>query len=507
MKGLLNELKQFVTNIGKGFTYIFVELPKKALKLDKIQPKKAERVNLNVVQIDKKSTFGKIKDAIIEKYENLPSVKKKKEAYEATLKPFVLNPDGSDAIKSESKQMFEYVARNEEGKIIKGYFAALSKLDVYSYLTDRKMIVYSIVTNSTINFIHGQSAAISTKMATKDLVFWLTQLATYIKAGIPLTDSVKVLSQQDKRRKYKPIYEDLIYQLTMGQTFSEALNRQGTAFPALLINMIKSAEMTGSIEETLEEMSQYYQEKEDNKKDIISALAYPMIVLLFAVVIVTFMLVYIVPKFVDVYATMKAEVPKITQITLDFSAFLQTKWMYLLSGIAAVIITYVVLYKKVKAFRTFQQSIFMRLPVIGTVMVSKEMNMFARTFASLQKNNVLLTDSIDVLAKITSNEIYKDLEMKTVQNLIRGNKMSESFKDHWAIPDIAYFMIVTGESTGELAEMLDRVADFYAKQQKNAIGQIKTFIEPVMILFLAVIVGFILIAILVPMFGIYSTVA
>ena len=202
MKGLLNELKQFVTNIGKGFTYIFVELPKKALKLDKRQPKKAERVKLNVVQIDKKSTFGKIKDAIIEKYENLPSVKKKKEAYEATLKPFVLNPDGSDAIKSESKQMFEYVARNEEGKIIKGYFAALSKLDVYSYLTDRKMIVYSIVTNSTINFIHGQSAAISTKMATKDLVFWLTQLATYIKAGIPLTDSVKVLSQQDKRRKY-----------------------------------------------------------------------------------------------------------------------------------------------------------------------------------------------------------------------------------------------------------------------------------------------------------------
>ena len=106
------------------------------------------------------------------------------------------------------------------------------------------------------------------------------------------------------------------------------------------------------------------------------------------------------------------------------------------------------------------QSVFMKLPVVGKLIVAKEISMFARTFSALQKNNVLLTDSIEILAKITSNEIYKELEYKTVENLIKGNKMSETFKDHWAIPDIAYFMILTGESTGELAEMLERVADF-----------------------------------------------
>ena len=132
--------------------------------------------------------------------------------------------------------------------------------------------------------------------------------------------------------------------------------------------------------------------------------------------------------------------------------------------------------------------------------------MFARTFASLQHNNVLIADSIDVLAKITENELYKRLMIDTIDNLVKGNKMSDTFSNHWAIPEIASFMIQTGESTGELAEMLDKVADYYAKEQKSTVGSIKTFIEPLMIISLAVVVGFILIAILVPMFDVYSTV-
>jgi type IV pilus assembly protein PilC len=149
----------------------------------------------------------------------------------------------------------------------------------------------------------------------------------------------------------------------------------------------------------------------------------------------------------------------------------------------------------------------MHIPIVGKLIVAKELNLFSRTFASLQKNNVLLTDSIDILSKITNNEIYRELMLRTVNNLIKGNKMSETFTNHWAVPDIAKFMIVTGESTGELAEMLDKVADYYQKEEKNTVASIKTFIEPVMIVGLAVVVGFILVAILIPMFDIYSTVS
>lgn len=449
----------------------------------------------------------KLENYIKEKYENLSFVKAAREKKEASLIILTINPNGNDAVRTEAKQTYRYLARNKDGKLVKGYFSALSRLDVYSYLIDEGMTVYEIVTNWAINFFHTESSSIKKKMKNKDLVFWLAQLSTYIKAGIPLTDAVKVLAEQDKRKKYKSVYDAVIYELTMGETFSEALNKQGNVFPALLVNMIKSAEMIGNIEGTLDEMSAYYQEVEDTKRAVVSALAYPCIVLIFAIAIVVFMLVYIVPQFVDVYESMNAELNPVTVITLNISAFLQNEYMKIIEVVLAIVVIYTYLYKKVKAFRAMMQHIFMKLPIIGNLIIYKEISLFARTFATLNKNNVLLTDSIDILGKITSNEIYKGIMYRTINNLLKGEKMSETFKDNWAVPQVAYYMILTGESTGELAEMLDKVGDYYQKLQKNSVNMIKTFIEPIMIIFLALIVGFILIAIVVPMFGMYSTIS
>lgn len=463
-------------------------------------------VNPNAIVYANQGFIQETRKKLNDWYDNLPSVKKKREEEEAKLVPLVLEADGRDAIKYDTKQVWDYVARDKDGKIVKASLSAYSKMDVYSFLMDDKYTVYKIELSKQANIL-GTGNLFKTKIKTKDLVFWLTQLSTYIKAGIPLTDAVRVLTKQNKNKSYNKIYDSIVYELTMGQPFSEALERQGDAFPSLLVNMIKSAEMTGEIENTLDDMANYYQEVEDLKKAIVSALAYPVVVMIVAVIILVFMLTYIVPQFVSVFESMKAEIPAITKFTLALSDFIQTKYGIIIAVVLITVVTYILLFKKIKAFRSFMQSVFMKLPVVGKLIVAKEISMFARTFSALQKNNVLLTDSIEILAKITNNEIYKELEYKTVENLIKGNKMSETFKDHWAIPDIAYFMILTGESTGELAEMLERVADFYSKEEKQLVGMIKTFIEPLMLIFLAVIVGFILISILVPMFGMYSTVA
>ncbi|MBR4177970.1 MAG: type II secretion system F family protein [Bacilli bacterium] len=518
----INEIVLLFSAVVDGLAFIFLTIPSSIGKIlnqkpeAKIKTKDGVKNVSEVVasgQLDSydfsKSNEGLIKtiaDFFQNMYESIPAVQRAKAKYEASLKPIVLNPE-IDGVKSATKVLYKYVARNAKGEIVTGYFPAFSRMDVYSYLTDEKMIVYSIITNKSISFFHSEGSAFKSKMKTKDLIFWLAQLSTYIKAGIPLTDSVRVLAQQDKRKKYQSLYQSLIFELTTGQTFSESLARQGSAFPSLLINMIKSSEMTGNVEKTLDEMSDYYQEMEDTKRAIIGAIAYPSVVMVFAIGIVIFMLSYIVPKFVEVYASMGSEINAITQICLDISEFLTTKYMYIIVIIAGIIISYILLYKNVKAFKMEMQKIFMKLPVVGKLIIAKEMNLFSRTFASLQKNNVLLTDSIDILAKITENEIYKDLMMRTINNLIKGNKMSETFANNWAVPEIAYFMIVTGESTGELAEMLDKVADYYQKEERNTVGSIKTFIEPVMIIGLAVVVGFILVAILIPMFDIYSTVS
>ena len=171
---------------------------------------------------------------------------------------------------------------------------------------------------------------------------------------------------------------------------------------------------------------------------------------------------------------------------------------------ALVIIVIIILYKEIKPFRKTLQIIGMKLPVFGNIIIYNEMTIFSKTFASLLKNNVNITQSVDILSKVTSNEIYKEIMLKTINNIAVGDRISEAFKNHWAIPEVAYYMIVTGESTGQLAEMMARVADFYQEQHHNLIASLKSLIEPIMIVSLAIVVGFILVSVVVPMFDMYD---
>ncbi len=449
---------------------------------------------------------GKVKKYFVEKYNNLALVKYYKNKRERDLEVLFIDKNSADAVRSQVKQTYRYLARNKEGKLIKGYFSALSKLDTHSYLLDEGYEVYEIKTSKWINFIHGESSTIKRRMRIKDLIFWLTQVSTYVKSGIPLTDAIKILAKQDKRLKYKKVYDSVIYELTMGESFSKALEKQGTMFPGLLINMIAAAELIGDIETTLDEMAQYYTDVEDTKKSIKSAMTYPIIILVFAITVLIFMLVFIIPQFVGMYASAGVEINPVTLFVLNASKFLQNNYLWIIIAVVAIAALHIAGYKNLKAYRTLIQYFLMHIPVIGKLMIYKEMNLFSKTFASLNKNNVLLTEAIDILSKITNNEIYKMIMYDTVSNLLRGEKMSKSFKDNWAVPDIAYYMITTGESTGELAAMLDKVSDYYQKQQKSIVQTLKTFIEPIMISFLALIVGGIIIAVLIPMFGMYGAI-
>ena len=135
------------------------------------------------------------------------------------------------------------------------------------------------------------------------------------------------------------------------------------------------------------------------------------------------------------------------------------------------------------------------------------MAIFSKTFASLLNNNVFITDSMDILSKITNNEVYKSILYKTINNIVKGEKISEAFKDHWAIPDVAYYMIVTGEETGELGNMMQKVSEYYQMMHRNIVNNLKAFIEPIMISFLAIVVGGIIVAVIVPMFGMYNNIS
>lgn len=419
--------------------------------------------------------------------------------------PLVLDFNGEDAIKSKTKQTYRYVVKNSEGKLIKGYFDAFSKVEVNSYLINEGYTVYEIETNKWIQAMYSQHGTSNIKIKTKDLIFMLAQLSTYLKAGISLEESIKILTKQFKKKSYQLVLNSVAYDLSTGKTLSEALEKQGKAFPNILINMVKAAEMTGELPETLDDMEEYFTEMEETRKAMITAMIYPVIILFIALGVGTFIMLFVVPKFIDIYKTMdNAKIPGITLAVLGLSEFLQKYIIWFLLAVIVLLLLFMYVYKNVKPFKTSVQWLVMHMPVFGDVIIYNEVTMFSKTFASLLAHNVFITDSMVILDKVSNNEIYKSLIHSAIDNVSKGKSISVAFKDQWCFPIPAYEMIVTGERTGQLPEMMQKVSNYYQNLHKNAVTRIKTFIEPVLIILLTVMVGVIVLSIVVPMFNMYS---
>lgn len=452
--------------------------------------------------------IGSIPKKIKNAFANISFVKDIRNKKDINKEALLLDFEGADAEKSEQKIMYKYVAKDPDGKMIKGYFPAYSKVEVHSFLLSEGNEVYSIETNKWIQALYGNPNRMNkSKIKTKDLIFFCTQLSTYIKAGITLVESLKILSHQFKNKTYQRIFRTMIYDLTMGDSFSVAMDKQGEAFPRLLINMIKTSEMTGELPEVLDNMADYFTETDKTRRQMITAMTYPSIIFVLSIAATAFIMVYVVPQFVGIYEGIDgAELPGITVFVMNLSAFLQKNYLFLIIGILAFIVIFVYLYKNIKSFKTFIQWAIMHLPVFGNVIIYNEVTMFTKTFASLLAHNVFITDSMEILNKMTNNEVYRMLILDTITNLAKGERISLAFKDHWAFPVPAYEMITTGERTGQLAEMMSKVSAYYQELHRNAVTRIKTFVEPVMILFLTFVVGGIVLAIVVPMFSFYNSI-
>lgn len=487
------------------------DLSKVKININEIAPE--EEINLDLsdnnneeekVEESKPKT---LKELLEEKWNNLSFIKAKKRKQEEQIRNLILEVQ-RDKKRSETPLAFKYIAIDPKGKKETNIFIALSKMEVLTHLINENYKVLSITTSKLINILYGPDSSFQTKMSTKDLIFWLTQLSTYLKSGITLTESMRILSKQlGKNKSKKRLYDSIVYNLTLGESFSTALSKQGKTFPALLISMIKTAEATGELESTLDDMAAYYTQIENTRKAMVSAMMYPSIVLVFSVGVVTFILLYVMPKFKNIYAEAGADLNFFTQFLLDASDFLKLNITKIILIVLLIVLLIIIAYKRIKSFRRFLQEIAMKIPLFGKIIIYKEMNIFAKTFASLLKNNVFITESISLLSEVTNNEIYKEIMLKTINNIAKGEKISDSFYNQWAVPEVAYYMIVTGESTGELADMMEKVAAYYQTEHKALVDNIQALIEPIMIIFLAVVVGGIVLAIVLPMFSLYTQIS
>ena len=408
--------------------------------------------------------------------------------------------DTEEKIKNSKLKGYSYVVINSVNKKEKGFFDAESEDEVRTFLEGQDYQVLEVKPKSAMDIdISGPP-----KLKPEDLSFTLTQLSTYIKSGIPLVDSVRILAKQAKKPAHKKIYGQVVYELLKGESFSTALAKQGKVFPALLINMVKTSEMTGDLPSILDDMAEYYTSMNQTRKQMKSAMTYPIVVLTIALGVLVFMLVYLVPQFASMFESNDAKLPAITLIVLGVSNFIQNYYIYLIVGIVVMIFIFKYLMKHVQSFKISVQTLLMHMPVVGKIIIYNEIANFTKTFASLLNHGVFITDSMEILSKITGNEVFKKIINKTLENLSKGEPVSSAFRGEWAIPVVAYEMIVTGENTGQLGLMMEKVSNHFQAMHKSMIDQMKSLMEPLMMVFLAGIVGVILLSIVTPMFSIYS---
>ena len=401
---------------------------------------------------------------------------------------------------------FKYKVKEADGKIIESFFDAENKVDVESFLLNKGYQIIEITEDKLSASLGLIGASTSKKMSSKDLNFFLTQLSTYVKSGIPLLDSMEILSRQSKKKNIAMLYRKIVFDLNRGLSFSDCLAKQGKVFPKMLINMLKTSEMTGDLTGVLDDMAAYYKRQDSNRKQIINAMTYPSVLMVFAVAVLTFVITYVVPSFTSMYESTGSSLPGITVAIINISNFITGNWYYILGGIIAVVTLFTLIYKSSTGFKYATQSFLMHIPVVKNIIKYNQLVTFTSTFSTLIKHDVFITDSMDIFSKITENEVYKNIINNALENLSKGNGVSVAFKGHWAFPETAYEMLLTGEKTGKLGEMMEHVSTYYQEEQTNIIARLKSLIEPVMIVLLAVIVGVILLAVVVPMFDIYSTI-
>lgn len=404
-----------------------------------------------------------------------------------------------EALESVKKTRFKYQVLNSQGAKVNGYIDAYNKDEVEVYLNNEGYQILKLDVSKDIQI--GTN-----KLKYGELAFILTQLSTYLKAGISLIDSVRILEKQSVKPNQRRIFSNIGYELVKGESFSNALESQGNVFPKLFINMTKTAEMTGDLPSVLDDMADYYTTIDKTRKQTVSAMAYPTIIFIFSIAVITFILTYVIPTFVEMFSSNNATLPTITQTVISVSNFLRTKGLILVLIIAIILVIYSLLFKYVKSFRKMMQSLYMRLPIVKNVVIYKEVAMFTKTFASLLNHDVFITDSMEILSNITANEVYSDIIKESLDNLAKGARISDAFKGKWAFPVVAYEMLVTGENTGRLPVMMNHVAAYYDDLYSNYVKRLNTFIEPTMIILLAFIVGVVILSVVIPMLSFNSQV-
>lgn len=397
--------------------------------------------------------------------------------------------------------VFKYQGRASSGVMKKGTINASSERDAITKLRN-KGINPREVTEST-SILHKEFT-IGSRLKTQSFVVYLRQFSTLIRAGITVVDATNILAHQTESKALKNALFHIEEEVRAGTAFSDGARHHEKLFPPLFINMMRVGEATGNLDATLERLATYYEKQHRLRKSVQSALTYPIVLLILIFGVATGLLLTIVPQFTDMFEDMGAELPLITLFVLGISDVVQSIWWLILLFIIGIPILLRYLYKTNKQFKAGFHYFLFKLPIFGKLLQKSVIAQMTRTLSSLVSSSVPILQALTIVERVVGNPLIGQVILQARDSLEGGNSLSGPLERSWLFPPLVTQMVSIGEKTGQLDYMLEKVADFYEDDVDRSVETLKALIEPLMIVVLAVVVGTIVLAILIPMFSLFE---
>jgi type IV pilus assembly protein PilC len=342
------------------------------------------------------------------------------------------------------------------------------------------------------------------KVKPKVLTTFTRQLATLVDAGLPLLRGLRVLEKQERNANLKGILAELSTSIEGGSTFSEALAQHPKVFNRLFVNMVKAGELGGVLEVVLKRLAEFSEKAQKIKGKVKAAMFYPTAVMIVAIGIMILLMTFVVPKFRDVFAGMNIDMPKFTLMVLWLSALIKDNILATMGGVAVVVVMFL-LFIKTKFGRNLWDRTKLNMPPTGQVVTKVSISRFARTLGTLVSSGVPILQALTIVKETAGNVIIASAVAKIHESVKEGETITAPLEASRVFPPMVVSMVDVGEQTGALPEMLLKIADNYDEEVDNAVAAMTSLLEPIMIVFLAVIVGSIVIAMFLPLIAMITT--
>ncbi len=391
---------------------------------------------------------------------------------------------------------FDYVVSDNSGRKKEGTIRASNKTDATDKLRDKNDIIISVTEREGIDFL----SFLKPSMSLEEKITFTKSMATMIKVGITVTEAFEIILDQTKPRGQRRMFENILDRIRTGQSLASSMRKYDTVFSSLYINMVKTGEESGNLEKVLKRLTIQLEKEYEVRKRVVSALIYPAVIVSITTIMAIGIVIFIMPKITKIFQRFDFELPLPTRMLIGFSGFITDYTLLALVG-AGLIVGGLIFIFRVKFLKPFWHTVFLKLPVFGNILVFANVARIARTINSLLQAGVPVAEGLKMTGDMLDNIIYKTALEDVSEKVEKGGGIGENLeKNSKLFPPLATKMIYIGERTGSLEVTTKHIAQLYEKDVENMTKNLSVLLEPILLVFMAVMVGGIALSIILPIY-------